>query len=317
MMNSKAMTLTTGLLLASAILLLGGAALAQLPPLPPAPGEAIATFASPGMPMQMKVSTMGLRVDNMDASPVKGNPFCGTITSEHTQAFADGNRIHTTENSTLCRDSQGRIRREAEINLLGASQQKDLPKIVTIVDPVAGVRYMLDSNMKIARKMPLEPFALPAEPEAGVRTSGRMAVVVKGDAVNATGGPGSVMYYSTTTMAKNAGPAQNPPNVENLGDQTINGIHATGTRVTTTIPAGSMGNEQAILVQSETWSSPELKATVMTKHTDPWAGELKTQLTNVSNSEPNPSMFTVPSDYKIVDEKPFQIKLPPPPPAQE
>jgi hypothetical protein len=316
MMNSKGMSLTPALLLALAILLLSTAS-AQLPPLPPAPGDAMATFSSPGMPMQMKVSTMGWRVDNMDASPVKGNPFCGTITSEHTQSFADGNRIHTTESSTLCRDSQGRIRREAEINLLGASPQKDLPKIVTIVDPVAGVRYMLDSNMKIARKMPLEPFALPGEAEAGARTSGRMAVVMKGEAVNATGGPGNVMYYSTTAMAKNAGPAQNPPNVENLGDQTINGIHATGTRVTTTIPAGSMGNEQAILVQSETWSSPELKATVMTRHTDPWAGELKTQLTNVSNSEPDPSMFTIPSDYKIVDEKPIQIKLPPPPPAQE
>jgi hypothetical protein len=60
-----------------------------------------------------------------------------------------------------------------------------------------------------------------------------------------------------------------------------------------------------------------LKATVMTKHTDPWAGELKTQLTNVSNSEPDPSLFTVPSDYKIVDEKPFQIKLPPLPPPQD
>jgi hypothetical protein len=315
-MMSKGLSLTPGVLLALAILLLGTAS-AQLPPLPPAPGDAIATFSSPGMPMQMKVSTMGFRVsDNMDASPVKGNPFCGTITSEHTQVFADGNRIHTTDTSTLCRDSQGRIRREAEINLLGAPAQKDLPKIVTIVDPVAGVRYMLDSNLKIARKMSLEPFALPTEGEAGARTSGRTAVVVKGEAVNATGGPGNVMYYSTTTMAKNAGPAQNPPNVETLGDQTINGIHATGTRVTTTIPAGSMGNEQPILVQSETWSSPELKATVMTKHTDPWAGELKTQLTNVSNSEPDPSLFTVPGDYKIVDEKPFQIKLPPPP-AQE
>jgi len=313
-MNRKSSSVVLGLSLALAILLLGTAS-AQLPPLPPAPGDAIATFSSPGLPMQMKVSTMGLRVDNMDASPVKGNPFCGTITSEHTQAFADGNRIHTTENSTLCRDSQGRIRREAQINLLGAPPQKDLPKIVTIVDPVAGVRYMLDSNMKIARKMPIEPFALPTEAGTGPRTSGQM-VVVKGDAVNA-GAPGNVMYYSTTTMAKNAGPAQNPPSVENLGDQTINGIHATGTRVTTTIPAGSMGNEQAILVQSETWSSPELKATVMTKHTDPWAGELKTQLTSVSNSEPDPSLFAVPSDYRIVDEKPFQIKMPPPPPAQE
>ncbi len=299
------------------LVVFGTTAFAQLPPNPPEPGEAIATFSSPAIPMQAKVATMGLRVDNMDASPVKGNPFCGTITTEHTQVFADGNRIHTTETSMLCRDSQGRIRREAEINLLGVSSQKDLPKIVTIVDPVAGVRYMLDSNMKIARKMPIEPFALSTEPGPGLRTSGQMAVVVKGEAESATGGPGNVMYYSTTTMAKNAGPAQNPPNIENLGDQTIGGIHATGSRVTTTIPAGSMGNEQTILVQSETWSSPELKATVMTKHTDPWAGELKTQLTNVNNSEPDPSLFTVPSDYKIVDEKPIQIIKVQPPPSQQ
>jgi hypothetical protein len=306
-MNRKSSSAVLALSLALGGLFLGSTVSAQLPPLPPAPGDAIATLSSPSMPMQMKVSTMGLRVDNMDASPVKGNPFCGTITSEHTQAFADGNRIHTTENSTLCRDSQGRIRREAEINLLGAAQQKDRPKIVTIIDPVAGVRYMLDSNMKIARKMPIESLALPAEAGAGARTSGRMAVFVKDEAVNTSGAAGNVMYYSTTAMAKNAGPAENPPNIENLGDQTINGIHATGTRVTTTIEAGSMGNEQPILVQSETWSSPELKATVMTKHTDPWAGELKTQLANVSNSEPDPALFTVPSDYKIVDEKPMQI----------
>jgi hypothetical protein len=312
-MNRKATSIALGVLLAIALFLLAGTASGQLPPLPAGPGDVVSTFASPGAPMQMRVSTMGFRVaDNMDASPVKGNPFCGTVTSEHTQVFADGNRIHTTEASMLCRDSQGRIRREAEINLLGAAPQKDLPKIVTIIDPVAGVRYMLDSNMKIARKMPMEPFAL--QPGATAKTSGQMAVVVRGEAAGTSEGPGNVMFYSST--AKTAGPDRTPPNLENLGDQTIGGIHATGTRMTTTIPAGSMGNEQPILVQSETWSSPELKATVMTKHTDPWAGELKTQLTNVNSSEPDPSLFTVPSDYKIVDEKPFQIKLPPAP-AQE
>ena len=64
-----------------------------------------------------------------------------------------------------------------------------------------------------------------------------------------------------------------------------------------------MGNEQPILVTSESWYSPELKATVMTKHIDPWAGELKTQFANVSTAEPDRSLFTVPSDYKIVDDK--------------
>jgi hypothetical protein len=313
-MNRKRSSAAFNVLFVFVLFLLGSSASAQLPPLPPAPGDAIATFSSSGMPMQMKVSTMGLHIDNMDASPVKGNPFCGTITSEHTQVFADGNRIHTTENSTLCRDSQGRIRREAEINLLGAAPQKDLPKIVTIIDPVAGVRYMLDSNMKIARKMPIEPFGtLP--PDEATKGPGQMGFVVKSERQTGAGATNNVMYYSTTMMSNNAGgESQKAPAVENLGDQTINGIHVTGTRVTTTIPAGSMGNEQPILVQSETWSSPELKVTVMTKHTDPWAGELKTQLTNVSNSEPDPSLFTIPSDYKIVDEKPFQIKLPPPPP---
>jgi hypothetical protein len=100
------------------------------------------------------------------------------------------------------------------------------------------------------------------------------------------------------------------PTKESLGDQDIDGIHATGTRVTTTIAAGKMGNELPMTVTSERWYSPELKATVMTKHSDPWAGELKTQLKEVNTSAPDPSLFTVPSDYKIVDEKngPFVIQ---------
>jgi hypothetical protein len=46
---------------------------------------------------------------------------------------------------------------------------------------------------------------------------------------------------------------------------------------------------------------------------------MKTQFTSVNTSEPDSSLFAVPSDYKVVDEKngSFTIKLPPPaPPAQ-
>jgi|SRR5271166_6065302 len=104
------------------------------------------------------------------------------------------------------------------------------------------------------------------------------------------------------------------PTTENLGDQTIAGIHATGTRITTTIPAGDMGNDQPIVTTSERWYSRELKATVMTKHNDPWAGELKTQFTSVNTTEPDKSLFTVPADYKIEDEKGGTFLMPPPPP---
>jgi hypothetical protein len=67
--------------------------------------------------------------------------------------------------------------------------------------------------------------------------------------------------------------------------------------MTHTIPAGKMGNEKPITVTSERWYSPELKATVTTKHNDPWAGELKTELKSVSASEPDASLFAVPADY--------------------
>jgi hypothetical protein len=253
---------------------------------------------------------------DMDASPVKGAPFCATVVTEHTQSLADGNRIHTTDSSVLCRDNEGRTRREAGLNLLGASQQSSAPKLITITDPVAGVRYLLDTENKVAQKMPLFPGGGPATAGAhGPHPAGKQVMFYHRSAE-----PGSDLSFNEV-MVKRVGPdsGEAPPNSENLGDQTIDGIHVTGTRVTTTIPAGKMGNEKPITVTSERWYSPELKATVSTKHEDPWAGELKTELKNVNNAEPDASLFSVPADYKVVDQKegPMTIRLrAPDPPSQ-
>lgn len=269
-----------------------------------------------------------LSLNDMDATPVKGAPFCASITTEHTQLFADGNRIHTTDASTLCRDSEGRTRREAGLNLLGAATQKPAAKLITILDPVAGVHYVLDSESKTAHKMALPPLGIGhmgAGPGANVAFArGERVMVYHAEGGPGLGGPGLVgpgpdVSFNRVFVNKGAqadGPA---PVTENLGDQTIDGIHATGTRVTTTIPAGKMGNDQPITVTSERWFSPELNVTVMTKHNDPWAGELKTQLTNVNTSEPDASLFTVPADYKTVEDKdgPVTIKFAPPAAPQQ
>jgi hypothetical protein len=250
---------------------------------------------------------------------VKGAPFCATVTTEHTQPFADGNRIHTTESSALCRDSEGRTRREASLNLLGAAaQQQPAAKMITITDPVAGYRYILDSNEKTVRRMPLP--GLNAAGEKGLRHAGTATKRENAMFFRTGGGDfaGDVVF-GNVFVNNEGGLDGKAPATESLGDQMIDGIHATGTRVTTTIPAGKMGNEMPIVVTSERWYSPELKATVMTKHKDPWAGEMKTEFTTVNTAEPDTSLFTVPSDYKMLDEKsgPFLIKLPPPgPPGQ-
>jgi len=302
------MRLNKSILALASILTLATGATAQMSP--------DSTLMLSGGPMQSRPGMVTMRVEGMDAAPIKGAPFCATVVTEHTQSLSDGNRIHTTDNSMLCRDSEGRTRREAGVNLLGAAPQTSLPKLITIVDPVAGARYLLDAENKIAQKMPLLPGEGP-EAEGAPGSPGKSGQIM---IYQRTGGPGSDVVFNKMIVNK-TGPdsGESAPARENLGDQTIDGIHATGTRLTTTIPAGKMGNEKPIVVTSERWYCPELKATIMTKHDDPWAGELKTEFKNVSTSEPDSSLFTVPADYKVVDVKdgPIKVRLTPPGPGAE
>jgi hypothetical protein len=280
-----------------ATLILAVSAAAQMPPDP--------AWVMNGAAIQAKPRMISMRIDGVDSTPVKGAPFCATVVTEHTQTLSDGNRIHTTDNSMLCRDSEGRTRRESALNLLGAAPQTSSPKLITIVDPVAGVRYLLDTENKIVQKMPLMPEPGPERAGApGLGKSGQIMIYQR------TGGPGSDVVFNQMTVNKTGPDSNEPaPTTENLGDQTIDGIHATGTRVTTTIPAGKMGNEKPIVVTSERWYSSDLKATIMTKHNDPWAGELTTEFKNVNTSEPDSSLFTVPADYKVIDVKDGPIKI--------
>ncbi|MDX2030810.1 MAG: energy transducer TonB [Blastocatellia bacterium] len=86
---------------------------------------------------------------------------------------------------------------------------------------------------------------------------------------------------------------------ENLGKQTIEGVECEGKRTTTTLPAGSIGNENPIQTVRETWYSPELQMTIMTKQTDPRFGESTYRVTNINRTEPDATFFTLPSDYTI------------------
>jgi hypothetical protein len=76
-------------------------------------------------------------------------------------------------------------------------------------------------------------------------------------------------------------------------------VLATGTRTTTEIPAGAIGNERPIRIVSEQWFSEDLKVLVLTKHTDPRVGETTYRLTNIVQSEPAALLFEVPPDYTV------------------
>jgi hypothetical protein len=87
---------------------------------------------------------------------------------------------------------------------------------------------------------------------------------------------------------------------EHLPARTIEGLRVDGIRRTQTIAAGAIGNERPIAVTTEEWTSPDLKALVLSEHTDPRTGTSTYKLVRVSRSEPAASLFQVPPDYAVM-----------------
>jgi hypothetical protein len=203
---------------------------------------------------------------------VTGAPYSAVEVRTSQQVLAAGNTIQRSEQSTVYRDSQGRVRRET--TRTGPDGQTSTR--VTISDPVAGVVIELDAKDKTA-------FTRPARFPSASQTAG-------------TVGAGRQQL-----MGAGRRPAPNDANVkrETLAAQSMHGMLASGTRVTRTIPAGAIGNSQAIESVRETWMSDDLKVPLMTKISDPRIGTSVMEVTNINRSQPDPALFQVPSDYTV------------------
>jgi hypothetical protein len=57
-------------------------------------------------------------------------------------------------------------------------------------------------------------------------------------------------------------------------------------------------------VTDEYWYSDDVHLNMLVKHTDPRSGEQTMTVTQLKRGEPDPQLFVVPSDYKVVDETP-------------
>jgi hypothetical protein len=229
--------------------------------------------------------SMGMKIEAATVAPIKGAPYSADAVTESTQVLGDGNRIVNKSSAFVARDSQGRTRNEAQVEALGlVSANGEAAKIIMLHDPVAQVTYTLETGSKTARKTSTSPNLDEAKLKAA-------KAKMEAEQRFSTGG-----FKSPATVTK-----------ESLGSQMIEGVLADGTRTTETIPAGAIGNEKDIQVVNEVWVAQELKAIVMSKHSDPRVGESTFKLTNILRSEPDPALFSVPAGYQIVDQpaKPF------------
>lgn len=214
-----------------------------------------------------------------------GRPYSAEALTERTQVLGDGNRINVQSTTRVYRDGEGRTRREM-------LDEEGNIRSISISDPVAKASYTLDPKTKIAYTAGGNIVAPVRQPSAAAG-GGRGGTARVTEVRNAVTGGGTVTMMRT--------PAPDDPNskTEDLGQQNIEGVMATGKRTTTVIPAGQIGNAQEIRIVSEQWFSDDLQVLVMTKHSDPRSGENVYRLRNILRAEPDQTLFTVPADYTI------------------
>ena len=242
-----------------------------------------------------------------------GRPYSAEAVTESLQVLGDGNRIARKTTVKVFRDNDGRTRREQ--TALGGGET------ITIWDPVSSTSFTLDPATKTAFKSGLLAMKTPAGGFGGGR-GGRgvppalapTTPVGTADAAKTeetrrreketaarvemaeTSRDASMQMKQVLERAASGGGTTTR---EDLGQQMIEGIAATGSRSTTVIPAGAIGNLQEIKIISEQWFSPDLEVLVMTRHSDPRVGETVYRLTNIVRAQPDPALFTVPGDYTI------------------
>ena len=260
---------------------------------------------------------------------VKGKPYSARSVTESTQTLADGNRITQRNEAVLYRDTEGRTRHEQTLTGVGQWQTGEPVTMINIYDPVADKGYVLDPVTRTAREVQRFQMAIAhlsdklEAAKAGLATfniavpapgsaSGSMSTVSLGVDRDVTvvqrseggrqevrvfeSGPGAVAVFppGTTGMYEPA---------EDLGEQVLEGLLAKGTRMTDTIPAGTIGNERQIDIVTERWYSEAIDAMVLQRFSDPRVGETTHRLVNVVLGEPSPDLFQVPQGYEIKESE--------------
>jgi hypothetical protein len=247
---------------------------------------------------RMTTVTMG------NPAPVARLPYTAEYKITRVQTLVNGSTITHESTETVTLDSQGRR----------MTSSTTIP--------------LLENQTPITRVSVMDPVA---------RTNSSWTVPGQKATVVAMPTPGAPRNCATNVVLPpiphNTGVSGVKPTVEDLGTETIQGVEARGHRITTTIPAGAIGNDAPLTSITESWTAtaPGLRGLVARNVFDnPQSGKTARELTNFTQAEPDASVFQPPEGYEIVNkpapgavcpgdegtETPMAPIPPPPPPPQ-
>jgi hypothetical protein len=218
-----------------------------------------ATLAAQTAPPRGPDSSTRTTTPGVEVLAYPNLPFSATDTIVRSQPMDGGGTVTTSETSKVFRDSQGRVYRERHrFAPQGADPDHTLFEFY-ILDPVAHTR----TACTIAtRDCTLTTF-----------------------------------YPQLNFGLRPTGPFDNGKQFlarESLGQQSIDDLTAIGTRETTTISPGAIGNDLALTLTREFWYATDLKTNLIVTRSDPREGTVNIHLKILSRSDPDPSVFAIP-----------------------
>lgn len=245
------------------------------------------------MPRSWEVAPLASSVPRYPAlnylQAVVDAPFSAVHITEVTRVLRNGQRnVLSSSSEKICRDSQGRTRMDRPLSV---NASMPLPAIVEIRDPVAGLVYVLDQERKVAHRIRLLP-------------------PVKGADQLRFGTLEPLNAPSTPPSSKDVKPDGTVVDSEYLGMKTIEGVEATGSRTVTTKPSAIKDVDWLKSSSEEIWTAPYFDVPVLSHSADTRGTEVVSKLVNISLSEPDPSLFSPPAGWTVIEESGTNVQIP-------
>jgi len=246
---------------------------------------------------------------------VKNAPYSAEGDQETQRNLSDGNQITTKISMLRYRDSYGNTRQETR----SSNGEMSVISFHTVAD---NANYNLVPMAKLAMKMSLNTISARGAAIGAAAGSAAAAAENRIETERKEGKPATAEHKDGEDIIVKRAAPNSAPNIDilpflagaygdmqwaikaitkDLGAKDFDGVKAEGKLRSYEIPAGEAGNRNPIVVTDENWYSPELQVTLYSKHSDPRTGVVVYRLSNLKRGEQAAALFSVPSDYTVID----------------
>ncbi|HWE86882.1 MAG TPA: hypothetical protein VG267_18195 [Terracidiphilus sp.] len=219
-------------------------------------------------------SGVGL-MDSIFIPPKAGAPFDLKLGAEWSRAMANGGSFTLVNERRIVRDSRGRIYQERFTLVPKGGDLQPQMTVFQITDPDQHTWYNCAPYNKVCD---LRSYRL-----------------------------STTMHFQPQLETSGALPdGKGYRQDDDLGEGSQHGLGTHGYREVYSFNPGAMGNDKEMTITREFWFSPQLGINLSSLVDNPQTGKQIFTVKELSTSEPDPSMFEVPADYRVIDRRPAE-----------